>query len=198
MCKPEFAIKVYVHSTIFGPYLADRSSSPANSDILGTLVQSSFQWYPFCWVKIAEKFLGFRANQNFEARFRPIRDEFEGNDAILWIVTKNPSIWYIYCLCFVNVWKHALRDQNCYFNCYLDLRAGITGDRNQKVNMSMDLFRCHESHGGLRILKWASVRKLFFEVSNLAPFCMKIQFMHFQGSVLENEHTPRLVSMSRF
>ena len=80
---PETAFESEVIPTDFRPYLAGCSSSLANSDILGTLVQSSFQWYPLCWVKIAGKFLNFRANQNFEAKFQPIGCEFEGNDAIL-------------------------------------------------------------------------------------------------------------------
>ena len=83
MVAPETAIEIDAHNTVFGPYLADRSSFSANSDIFGTLIQSSFWWYQFCVVKIAGKFLGFHANRNFEARSQPIGGEFEGNDAIL-------------------------------------------------------------------------------------------------------------------
>ena len=125
------------------------------------LSQSFFQWYPFCWVEVVEKFLDICVIRNFKAYFRPIGGEFEGNETILWIMAKNPSIWYIL-IYFVKFWKRTLRDPNWYFDCCLDLHAGLTEARNQKVNISIDSFRSHKSRGDLKILKRASVEKLIF------------------------------------
>ena len=65
-------------------------------------------------------------------------------------------------LCFVKFWKYALRDQNWYFNYCLDLRAETTEAWNWNLRPPTDSFQHHESHGGLRILKRASIRKLVF------------------------------------
>ena len=93
-----------------------------------------------------------------------------------------PKTWYtlhklsfdIFWQYFENVRKSCFTRLNCQFKLCLDLPARLTRCQKWKPRSPLDSLQCHESSGGLKILKWASVCKHIFRGKSIAQFCMKV------------------------
>ena len=113
-----------------------------------------FQPYPDRSLKVVKKCPHTSCNPRFETWFRPIGGEFEDNDSRLLIVVKNPSKWYIYCLCSITFWKSHFSRWNCqlalsHFTC--------KANRDSKS-------KC-ETSPGLVLMPWIQWRSQIFQKS---------------------------------
>ena len=124
------------------------------------------------------------------------RDSFLG-----WEPPNLDVLFISFCLIYIGYilrtfGNHVLQNRIVNLNC-LDLRAGLTKGRNWKLRPPLNSFWHHKSSGSLKITTRAFVKKCIFRGKIVAPFCVKVWFVNFLDFVLENEHTPRLVLMSR-
>ena len=91
-------------------------------------------------------------------------------------VTYSPRafIWDIYSLCLVKVSKITFYETKLLIWVHSRLLVGPTETQNQKLRPLPNLFWRHDSSGRLTIFKWASIQSVFFEVSSVSPFYMKV------------------------
>ena len=108
----------------------------------------------------------FRAKTtNFVSWSKPNKVLFWGNDLEFILMVKNTFQRYITCLCMKSFAKKShfsrqfvkLKVKLCLILC-----ASPTGTRNQDLRLLTDSFWHHESNGGLRFGKWASVENYIF------------------------------------
>ena len=108
---------------------------------------------------------------------------------------RHPKVWCtLHKLSFDIYIGYVLR---MFRNHCLDLCARLIEGRNWKLIPPLDSFQCHKPSGRLGISKWTSVRKHIFWGKLVARFCVKIWFVDFRDSVLENKHTCGLLLISR-
>ena len=152
---------------------------------------SGFQPYTNRPLKVAKKIHHFSWNLSFETWFWPIGGEFEGNNSILLIVAKNPSIWYIYILLmFSNVLKITLFEVKLSIKVvsfYMQDQPGL----NQNSRPHLDLFWCHKFIGGLRFSKRATVGKLIVWGKLFCTISRAIMVYVFSGLRFGNRSHPQ-------
>ena len=67
----------------------------------------------------------------------------------------------------------------------------------QNMRLLSDSFQCHKSNDGLKIGKRTFVENHILKVSTIVSIYLKFQYLDIRNSVLETEHTPGLMLMSR-
>ena len=181
-------------STVFGHFRCCPASFHGEATFFGTSSLPSTKPCPPRWTNRRRWKVDYYSHRVFDGFFQWTKEVSWGETPKSFMYSSNAFIWNIYWLCF---WKTRFTRSNYQFERCINLRVGLTRGLNWKLRPPRNSFRCHKPSGGLKILKWASVRKCIFRGKLVAPFCVKIQFVDFRDSVLENEHTPILILMSR-
>ena len=94
---------------------------------------------------------------------------------------------------FSNIPKITLFEIKLLIKVHLILRAGPTEIPNQNLTTFPNLFYVKNPLAVSNFPNELRLKSSFFEINPVAPFCLSFLFLCFQGSVLETEHTPKLV-----